>query len=120
MKNCLLFFNLESLFHPKDNDIQFGGFTFRANTDNLQVLQQLRKPDTIPFPLLLSLANNHTVNGGYEGITTTQQLLDDHHIGYIGAGTDSEQARTIFSFSANGIQLCFQAYSYDGKNSQKV
>jgi hypothetical protein len=41
---CLLFFNLESLFHPKDNDIQMGGFTFRANVDNIEVLKELRKP----------------------------------------------------------------------------
>jgi hypothetical protein len=43
-ENCLLFFNLESLFHPKDNDIQMGGFTFRANSANIAVLKQLRKP----------------------------------------------------------------------------
>jgi hypothetical protein len=81
-KNCVLFFNLESLFHPKDNDIPLGGFTFRANTNNIAVLQQLRKPPTqqvAPYsqgiPLTLSLANNHTVNGGYEGIITTQDVL---------------------------------------------
>jgi hypothetical protein len=38
-KDCLLFFNLESLFHPRDNDIQMGGFTFRANTGNIEVLR---------------------------------------------------------------------------------
>ncbi|MDR3168236.1 MAG: hypothetical protein LBU27_00275 [Candidatus Peribacteria bacterium] len=44
VENCLLFFNLESLFHPKDNDIQMGGFTFRANSANIAVLKQLRQP----------------------------------------------------------------------------
>ncbi|MDR0651431.1 MAG: hypothetical protein LBG59_08845 [Candidatus Peribacteria bacterium] len=43
-ENCLLFFNLESLFHPRDNDIQLGGFTFRANTNNIEVLKQLCHP----------------------------------------------------------------------------
>jgi hypothetical protein len=41
-KNCLLFFNLESLFHPKDNDIQMGGFTFRANEKSIETLLQLQ------------------------------------------------------------------------------
>jgi hypothetical protein len=42
--DCMLFFNLESLFHPRDNDIQMGGFTFRANVANIEVLKGLRKP----------------------------------------------------------------------------
>jgi hypothetical protein len=68
-QNCLLLFNLESLFHPRDNDIPFGGFTFRANEKNIEVLQELRNPSpqqAAPYsqgiPLVLSLANNHTIN----------------------------------------------------------
>jgi hypothetical protein len=81
-ENCLLFFNLESLFHPKDNDIQMGGFSFRANVANIEVLQQLRQPSPKQMmnglqgiPLLLSLANNHMVNVGYEGMKQTQEVL---------------------------------------------
>ncbi|MDR0369009.1 MAG: CapA family protein [Candidatus Peribacteria bacterium] len=81
--NCVLFFNLESLFHTKDNDIQMGGFTFRANPDNIEVLKQLRTPTEQQqsnewgrnFPMTLSLTNNHTNNVGYEGILTTQDTL---------------------------------------------
>jgi len=71
--HCLLFFNLESLFYPKDNDIPEGGYTFRANTNNIEVLRQLRQPSPgqenrygRDFPLIVSLTNNHTINAGYE------------------------------------------------------
>lgn len=81
-ENCQLFFNLESLFHPKDNDIPRGGFTFRANTGNIEVLRQLRYPFpqqimrySQGIPLVLSLANNHTINGGYEGMVETRDIL---------------------------------------------
>jgi hypothetical protein len=71
-----------------------GGFTFRANTGNIQVLSQLRQNR----PLLLSLANNHTINGGYEGITTTKQLLNEHQILSVGAGITPDEAKTIVEY----------------------
>ncbi len=77
-ENCLLFFNLESPFHPKDNDIQMGGFTFRANTKNLEVLTGLQTSQNIP--MILSLANNHLVNGGHPGVQTTTELLSQTNI----------------------------------------
>jgi hypothetical protein len=123
---------LESLFHPQDNDIQMGGFTFRANPENVAVLQQLRSlslsgensEEQISLPLVLSLANNHTINGGYEGITTTQRYLDGNGISYVGAGTTPEEARELFFFDTvlgeRGIQVCIQSYSYEGKENLKV
>jgi poly-gamma-glutamate synthesis protein (capsule biosynthesis protein) len=71
------------------------------------------------LPLLLSLANNHTVNGGYEGILTTKQLLQQHDILSLGAGTTPDEAKMLLVSSGN-VKLCFQAYSYDGKQNLKV
>ena len=56
--DCLLYFNLESMFSAKDNDQPKGGFTFRANTGNIQTLLDLQGNNE----LVLSLANNHTNN----------------------------------------------------------
>jgi hypothetical protein len=143
VENCLLFFNLESPFSTNDNDIQLGGFTFRANMKNIQVLQQLRTPsqneeqEKSPLsppavltgqafrkggiPLLLSLANNHLINGGYQGIRTTQDLLRENNIAHIGAGTTPEEARDIFVLHLRkNLTLCAQAYSYEGKTNIKV
>lgn len=55
---CLLYFNLESIFSTKDNDQPKGGFRFAANTGNIETLLELKKSNQ----LLLSLANNHTNN----------------------------------------------------------
>ena len=113
---CLLFFNLESPFHPVDRDIQNGGFTFRANTNNLEVLQGLRNQH---LPLLLSLANNHLLNGGYQGVVTTKQLLAENGIATVGAGLTPEEAGRVTQ-DINGLKLCFGAYSYEGRIDRKI
>ena len=55
---CLLYFNLESMFSVKDNDQPKGGFLFRSNPQNIQTLLDLKKGNK----MVLSLANNHTNN----------------------------------------------------------
>lgn len=116
IENCLLIFNLESLFHPRDNDIPLWWFDFKANIQNLETILQLRQDKK----LLLTLSNNHVVNGGYEGITATQQLLSQEDIQYIGAGTSKEQSRKIIHTQQNNIKVCFWNYSYDGKYDIKI
>ena len=79
--NCLLYFNLESMFSAKDNDQPKGGFLFRANTGNIQTLLDLKGENQ----LLLSLSNNHTNNAGAQGVQLTRQWLGQHQIGFFGA-----------------------------------
>ncbi|HPC34445.1 MAG TPA: CapA family protein, partial [Candidatus Absconditabacterales bacterium] len=110
-ENCILFFNLESLFYTPDNDIREAGFMFRANPNNVQTLSQLKGNKD----LVLSLANNHTINGGFKGIKMTKEILDDYGIHYIGAGFDLEESRKIKIIKKNDIKICSQAYSYDGQ-----
>jgi len=128
-ENCMLFFNLESLFHPRDNDIPLGGFDFRAHQHNILVLDQLRQfaltEEVNPrsekwIPLMLSLANNHTLNGGYEGMELTQDLLHTRGIEQVGLGRSSELAKQIGMMGTEDIRICFQAYSYDGKKDIKI
>lgn len=107
---CLLFFNLESPFSHKDNDQPKWWFLFRANQKNLQILQELQGKNQ----LLLSLANNHTNNAGGAGIALTREVLSGAGIWFLGAGKDKAEARKIFQIEKNWIQICFQAYSYDG------
>ena len=65
--------------------------------------------------LLLSLANNHTINAHYSGLLQTQALLDQREIGQVGAGLSPEEARELFSYEYADIKLCFASYSYDGQ-----
>ena len=109
-QNCLLFFNLESMFHPQDNDVPLGWFIFKANVKNIETLLQLRSG----HQMLLSLANNHTSNAGHQGVVTTKEVLAEHDIPSIGLWVNKEEAREIYSWTNNGIKLCFQTYSYDG------
>lgn len=110
-KNCLLFFNLESLFNEKDNDQPKAGFDFRANTQNIETLLQLRQDKS----LLLSLANNHTINTHYSGLILTKNILDQNQIWYFWAGLSVEEARKIYFETIDDIKLCFATYSYDGQ-----
>jgi len=71
-----MFFNLESPFSPTDNDKAQGGFLFRANSGNIQILKDIRANNT----LLLSLANNHTNNAGGLGIQFTKETLKNANI----------------------------------------
>lgn len=80
--DCLLYFNLESMFSAKDNDQPKGGFLFRAHTGNIQTLLDLQGKNQ----LLLSLSNNHTNNAGAQGVALTRQWLGQHQIGFFGAG----------------------------------
>jgi hypothetical protein len=107
--DCILFFNLESLFNEKDNDIPRGWFNFRANTGNIQTLLQLRQ-DHI---LTLSLANNHTVNTTYSWVVTTRNLLSENNIYYAWAGTNTWESREFIQINKNNIKLCIWAYSYE-------
>ncbi|MCK9467126.1 MAG: CapA family protein [Candidatus Absconditabacterales bacterium] len=109
--DCVLLFNLESLFYTPDNDVKEAGFTFRANTGNIKTLQQLKDNKD----LILSLTNNHTINGGFKGINMTKELLDANGIYHVGAGLDLEESRKIGVLTKNDIKVCYQAYSYDGQ-----
>jgi hypothetical protein len=108
-ENCILFFNLESLFYTPDNDIRKWWFLFRANTGNIQTLLQLKGNKD----LVLSLANNHTINGWFRWVNMTKELLDDNEIYHIWVGLDLEESRKIGVIVKNDIKICSQAYSYD-------
>jgi poly-gamma-glutamate capsule biosynthesis protein CapA/YwtB (metallophosphatase superfamily) len=60
---------------------------------------------------VLSLANNHTLDFGAEGLAQTQSALEAVGIGYTGAGKDLAEARRPVIVSASGKKLAFLAYS---------
>lgn len=113
--SALLFFNLESPFAPVDNDKPKGGFLFRANSGNLQILKDIRSDNT----LLLSLANNHTNNAWGLGIQLSKEILKSADIAHFWAWNSTGEAEKITKIQKNWLNLCFQAYSYDGWFYQK-
>jgi poly-gamma-glutamate capsule biosynthesis protein CapA/YwtB (metallophosphatase superfamily) len=60
---------------------------------------------------VVSLANNHTLDYGPEGLADTRAALDRAGIGYVGAGRDLAEARQPLYMVADGVTVAFLAYS---------
>lgn len=58
-------------------------------------------------PIFLTLANNHSLDQGEEGLTTTLNLLKDQDIAHAGAGFSLKEAKKPFIFEKEGIRIGF-------------
>jgi len=58
-------------------------------------------------PLFLTLANNHSLDQGVEGLTTTIDLLKQHDIAYGGVGSNLKEAKKPFIFEKDGVRIGF-------------
>ena len=58
-------------------------------------------------PIFLTLANNHSLDQGVEGLTTTLNLLKQHEIAHAGAGANLTEAKKPFIFEKDGVRIGF-------------
>ena len=58
-------------------------------------------------PIFLTLANNHSLDQGAEGLTTTLNLLKQHDIAHAGAGANLKEAKKPFIFQKDGVRIGF-------------
>ena len=58
-------------------------------------------------PLFLTLANNHSLDQGVEGLTTTLNLLKQHNISHAGAGANLKEAKEPFIFEKDNVRIGF-------------
>ena len=65
---------------------------------------------------ILSLANNHALDQGVDGLEGTNALLDDLGIQHIGTGKNMAEAWRPAITNANGIKICFVGASYASAN----
>ncbi len=79
------------------------GYTFRAPKETVETLSMAGFD-------LLSLANNHAMDFGAEGLMQAIQLLEARGINTIGAGVDDAAAHRPVIFEMNSIKLAFLAY----------
>jgi poly-gamma-glutamate synthesis protein (capsule biosynthesis protein) len=56
---------------------------------------------------MMSLANNHILDGGERGILSTQRFLDRHGIRHFGAGLTRDQAERPLYFERNALRFAF-------------
>ena len=62
---------------------------------------------------VVSLANNHIFDYGWEGFEQTRQQLDKSGIRYLGAGKNLKEACAPLIVNVNGIKLGLLAYSWE-------
>lgn len=60
---------------------------------------------------VVSLANNHALDHGLQGLKQTMEALDKAGIGYAGAGENLRAARRAVILRRNGLRIAFLAYS---------
>lgn len=76
-------------------------------------------PDVIASQLadegfdVLTMANNHVYDRGYEGVCQTIENLEENQIIPVGIYADEESADTICVIEKNGIRIALLAYTYD-------
>ena len=59
---------------------------------------------------VLSLANNHALDYGFEGLAETQRHLNDRGIAFVGVGENEAAAHRPLIVERNGLRLAFLAY----------
>lgn len=82
-------------------------YTFLAETDTIDVL-------TDGSFDVVSLANNHILDHGIVGMTSTEDLLDDAGIKHVGSGADDTAAHAPVFVETQGMRIAFLGYLNTG------
>lgn len=91
-------FNLEVPLTDKHTPIQKWGPNLIAPTRTIKGIKKLN-------PSLITLANNHILDQGINGLNSTIALLQDNKIPFIGAGENIYDASEPYILRRNGITL---------------
>ena len=73
-------------------------YTFRANPERMDILKQMSVD-------IVSLANNHVYDYGFDAFSDTISLLDQAGIRHVGAGFNQEEAEQVEYFDVRGIRI---------------
>lgn len=61
---------------------------------------------------IMTTANNHSLDKGFNGLSSTLDFLDDSEIVHVGTSRTKEEQNTILFMDLNGIKTAFLAYTY--------
>jgi poly-gamma-glutamate capsule biosynthesis protein CapA/YwtB (metallophosphatase superfamily) len=103
------FGNLESPISGKDHFNPSGSLVFNAPTAYTVGLKEYNFS-------ILSLANNHALDQGAEGLEYTINFLDQQNIQHVGVGMNLDDAWNAEIVTANGIKIGFIGASYASIN----
>ena len=93
-------FNLEVPLTDASTPINKFGNNLKSPTKTIYGYKALE-------PIFLTLANNHSLDHGVEGLTTTLELLKKHDIKNAGTGASVKAAKKPFIFEKEGIRIGF-------------
>lgn len=96
--------NLETSVTTHDKKWPNKAFNYRMHPENLKCLKEAK----IDY---CSLANNHTLDFGYEGMRETIESLKKNNIEFAGAGENSEKALQPALVESNGVILAIYSFS---------
>lgn len=91
-------FNLEVPLTNKETPIEKCGPNLIAGTNTIAGLKAIN-------PDFFTLANNHILDQGEQGLKSTQDVLDENEIAYAGAGKNLEEASKPYTVERNGVKL---------------
>src|ERR671911_2808439 len=96
----LFVLNLECCISERGSPSRHPGkpFFFRAPPSAIRVLQDVGVS-------CVTLANNHALDFGVEGLVDTVRFLDDVGIRHVGAGRDLAEARAHAALEARGLRI---------------
>lgn len=95
--------NLEAPLTASENRIPMKSYYLKADTSRMDLLRRFTA---------FSLANNHVLDYGKEGLTDTIRALCEIQTGYFGAGLTSMQSVQPYLIESKGIKLAFFGASY--------
>lgn len=91
-------FNLEVPLTDQKNQILKKGPNLIAPTTTIKGIKNLN-------PSLITLANNHILDHGAEGLKSTQSLLKRYNIPFVGAGKNLLEASKPYILEKNGVSI---------------
>jgi poly-gamma-glutamate capsule biosynthesis protein CapA/YwtB (metallophosphatase superfamily) len=103
------FGNLESPFSGSDHFNPSGSLIFNVPKANIKGLVENNFK-------VLSLANNHALDQGVEGLKYTIKYLDESNIKHVGTGINLEEAWKPAIIETQGMKVCFVGASYSSVN----
>ena len=101
--------NNEFTYSTNGSPMNGKAYTFRANPDRVQVLQEMGVD-------IVTLANNHVYDYGKQALLDTFTTLEDAGIKYFGAGENLEEAMEAVYYEIDGKTIAFVGASRAEKN----
>lgn len=91
-------FNLEVPLSDKEDPIEKCGPNLIAPTSTIEGIKALQ-------PSLITLANNHILDQGVLGLKSTEKVLQEHGIPFIGAGDTLAEASHPYIIKQDGLKI---------------